>query len=420
MPYERKTETINSSKEFRDLLSHFSKTSDVAKILSKERISKDILVGNHVDYISISESDPSKISYLTNDRVKLIISKGECLWTSPIRFCCKPGSFVSKILKGIDSKSIETFSNQYRSFASKEQFRFEILKGESIPLAYIDLNYASQRGSLGTSCMKYEKCQDYFGIYENNSCVSILVMKNKNDLILGRALLWNFTSVTVPSKKYKIMDRIYTIKDEDYSHYFKNWAHDNDYIHKKFQNWTKTLEFEGTDVSPEMRIGIPLDEAHFDNYPYLDTFKWLDTKDKILYNYIPDNFNHSSRYKNISLPDGYSTDFDFLAFDEIDRCWIYKSDSISINIDSISIATSVNNCTWSETLDRYLLLSESHWNVDLQDNIYRDLSRVDPSIIQARVDLITSRNSLYSDTNRSTLNSLREISSTFIYDNIEF
>lgn len=389
MPYERKTETINSSKEFRDLVSKFNKTSEVAKTLSKIMIPKEHLVDNHVDYISVSESDPTKISYLTKDRINSIIKSGGCLWTSPTRFCCKPGSFVGKLLKNIDSKSVETFSNQYRSFSTKEVFRFEIISGDAIPNSYNELNYASQRGSLGASCMKYERCQSFFDIYSKNKCVSVLVMKNQNDLIIGRSLLWNFIYGV---SDYKIMDRIYTVKDEDYAHYFKNWAHDNGYIYKKHQNWTNTLEFEGDVVSKsEIKLQIPLDVSDFKHYPYLDTFKWLDIKGKFLYNYIPDNFHVSQRYRNISLPDGYSADFDYLILDEISKNWIYKQDSALVMTNSGNIRTSINNCAWCETLDMYILSSEASWNEKLQDTIYTDLSRVDPEVIKARIKSIEAR-----------------------------
>ncbi len=390
MPYERKTETINSSVEFRNFLNKFIRTSEIARILSNERIYKEILIDNHVDYLSISESDSSKISYLTPERIKLLASRGECLWTSPSRFCCKPGSFVSKILSGMDPKSIESFSNQYRSLSLEEEFKFEILKGESIRDSYFESKYASQSGSLGISCMKYEKCQRYFSIYEKNKSVSMLCMINKNGLIIGRSILWDFTW---NSKDYKIMDRIYTIKDESYSHYFKNWAHDNGYVYKKYQNWANSLQFEGVGSIPELKVGIPLEESIFTFYPYMDTFKWLDTKDNILYNHIPESMSDTSgssdRYKCLTLPDGYTSGIDYLAFDDIERNWIYKGDSIVVNSLSGYIRTSVHNCCWSEILSSHILSSESIWREDLRDNIYSDLSRMDPDQIKLRLDQMT-------------------------------
>ena len=45
--------------------------------------------------------------------------------------------------------------------------------------------------------------------------------------------------------KFKLMDRIYTICDEEYSSYFKKWASKNDYLHKKEQNW-HNIHLKGT------------------------------------------------------------------------------------------------------------------------------------------------------------------------------
>ena len=382
MPYERKTVDINTSEKFKNFLQLFKKTSDIADILCKDRVPKDSILENHVDYISISEEDPTKISYLTKERIEFIKNNGECLWTSSKRFHCKPGSFISKILKDIPAKSIETFSNQFKSLAIKQDFRFEVVSGESVKEYYYYETYASQRGSLGASCMKYEKCQSYLGLYSNNQeVVKMLIMKSSNDLILGRALLWDFTW---EGNNFKIMDRIYTTKDEDLSLYFKNWADSNGYIHKKNQNWANTMQFEGLD-NQEIKVGIKLSEAQFDLFPYLDTFKWVDLKSKIIYNHLPDYFKKDDKYHRILCsPEGHAEYSDFLALDEIDRSWVYKNDIIDVD----GIMTSTSNCVWSDTLNKWILRRDSKWSPELRDNIYSDMSRMDQSLLKRRSEFI--------------------------------
>ncbi len=381
MPYERKTVDINSSEKFKNFLSRFKKTSEVADLLSKDRVPKESILENHIDYISISEEDNTKISYLTKDRIDLIKARNECLWTSPRRFHCKPGSFVSKILTGIPPKSVETFSNQFKSFATQQEFRFEIVEGETISECYGYELYASQRGSLGASCMKYEKCKDYFEIYSKNpERVKMLVMRDPRDRILGRALLWNFTW---EGKDYKIMDRIYTIKDEDLSIFFKNWATENGYLYKKHQNWTNTLQWEGSDL--EMKVGIEIENVKFDFYPYLDTFKWIDFEKKIIYNYLPEYFKRDSKYHRIiCTPEGHTEFSDYLAFDEIGRCWGYRGDIISVD----GIMTSTGHCVWSDTLNRYILRRDSTWSEQLRDNIYIDKDRMDANLVKLRLEFL--------------------------------
>lgn len=372
---------IHLSDKLKNLLSKFKKTSNIAYTLSKEKIEMSSLVDNHIDYLSISEEDPTKISYLTKDRIELIKTRNECLWTSPKRFHCKPGSFVLKIFKNASPKDIELFSNQFKSFVSKQEFKFEIVNGESIRKYYGHETYSSQSGSLGASCMKAERCQKYLEIYcKNPNVVKMLIMKNNNDLILGRAILWEFHW---ENQNYKIMDRIYTSKDEDLSIFFKNWATENGYLYKKHQNWANTFQFEGSDS--EIMAGIKLENIQFSYYPYMDTFKWIDLENQIVYNHKPEYFTKNNQNHRLACgPEGLTESPDYLSFDEISRNWGYKLDIIEVD----GIMTSSNNCVWSETLDRYILKRDSVWNDELRDNIYADRSRMDIKLISKRLDLL--------------------------------
>jgi len=379
--------TINISEKFKEILLEIKDTSEVANLLLNG-VPEENLVKDPIDWISISESDPTKISYLNSDRVISINKSGGDLWTSPMRYHCKPGSFVSKILKGISPKSVEIFSNQYKSHLYEKQFHFRIVSGSDIVYNYLSTSYQNQNGSLGASCMKYDKCEQYFGIYEkNDDVVKMLVMTSHNGFVMGRALLWDFQS---GGKSWKVMDRIYTIKDEDYSHFFKKWAIQNGYIWKKFQNWGNTIQFIGKDGElGELRLDIQLKNWKFKHYPYLDTFKWFDSEMGTLHNYLPSHFDiKDSRFQLLTIPDGRGESCDYLQFDDIDRNWIYKSESI--RIEDRNIVTNCNNCDWSETLDRYILKSESVWNEELQDNIYKDLSKIDPLILEERIKHVKS------------------------------
>jgi hypothetical protein len=257
----------------------------------------------------------------------------------------------------------------------------EIVEGDKISEYYGYETYASQRGSLGASCMKYEKCKNYFQIYSKNpQNIKMLIMRDSRDLILGRALLWNFTW---ESKEYKMMDRIYTVKDEDLSIFFKNWATENGYLYKKNQNWTNTLQWEGSES--EIKVGIGIENIEFDFYPYLDTFKWVDFEKKIIYNYLPDYFTTENKYhRTMSIPEGYCEWSDYLALDEISRCWSYKADILNID----GVMTSTNNCVWSDTLNKYILKRDSIWSEQLRDNIYIDKEKMDVDLVKARLEFL--------------------------------
>jgi hypothetical protein len=235
MSYERKTYDLFISEELKEILTSIESESLVAQLLLRKRHDKDSLVDSPVNFISVSSSDRTKLAYLSADRIESI--DPSLYWSSSRRFAVKPGSFVTKLFKDIPSKEVEKFSNLYRSQANKPSFTFSVVKGETIRGYYHFESYASEKGSLGASCMKHDNCQDYMNIYvDNREQVKMLAMLNQDGRLMGRALLWDFDS-------YKIMDRIYTTCDEDLQFFFKKWATDNGYLYKAEQNWFNTLFF---------------------------------------------------------------------------------------------------------------------------------------------------------------------------------
>ena len=90
--YERKTSDIFISDQLRNILEIFKDKSEVAKNLLYKRLNKDILVDEHINFICVSKNDPTKISYLSQDRIENIAkSETDDYWTTPKRFAFKPG-----------------------------------------------------------------------------------------------------------------------------------------------------------------------------------------------------------------------------------------------------------------------------------------------------------------------------------------
>lgn len=354
-PYSRKTSDIFISEKLRILLEQFKNASEIAKSLLYRRVPVETLVDSHVNYICISESDPTKISYLTQDRIsKIETSTSDDYWTSTQRFHCKPGTFVGKIFKDVPSKEIEKFSSLFKSFSNRGEFSFEVISGDRIIEFYNHEKYASQRGSLGASCMKLARCGDYLDLYTKNpDKISMLIMKAPTQLIIGRALLWNFID-EISGENVKIMDRIYTIQD-DWDFSFKKWATDNEYLYKSKQSWANTLQFEN-DITPqkEIKLSMKLNSYLYRFYPYLDTFKWIDVEKGILYNYLPDDFddnNHNHRL--LIFSDGRYERSRYLGFDDIERDWSYRADLVYLEDEKMW--TDFSNCKWIESLNKYVL-----------------------------------------------------------------
>jgi hypothetical protein len=315
MPHERKTIDILISDELREILTVIESESLVAALLLKKRHAIEELVDSPVNFISISQKDKGKISYLSQDRIDSL--DADEYWSSSRRYMAKPGAFVGKIFKNIPAKEVEIFSNLLRSQLMKVPFRFDVVKGDFIKDFYYYENYDSnERGSLGVSCMKHEHCQKYFDLYtENKENISMLVMFNDNDRLIGRALLWDFSS-------NKIMDRIYTKNDEELSFHFKQWATQNGYLYKSEQNWYNTLFFEqiGTGKKElKLEIKLPKIRQHF--YPYMDTFKFIDLENDTLYNYLPED---TRNIRVLCSSDGGKHGSEYLVFDQIDRVFRYR------------------------------------------------------------------------------------------------
>lgn len=354
MAYLRKTSDIIISNNLRELLLRIENNSEVARLLLKQRHPVETLVDNHVNYIMISKSDNTKISYIPADRLDKV-DESDC-WHSSMRFISKPGGFVSKLFKNIPAKDIEIFANLYKSQVNRPEHELKIVSGKEIEQWYHADRYSYQGGSLGISCMKYDKCVNYFDIYTKNDKVTMLLMLNNDNYLMGRALLWDFDG-------HKIMDRIYTINDEKYSFVFKKWADENGYMYKHEQKWNNTLYFESNGRKIYSELSMKLDNFQFDRYPYLDTFKFLD-REGMLYNYIPKD---KSVYTLIS-PDGERYSGNYLAFDGITKQLHHYGETVEINY--LNCRVYQGNLRWSDINNTHILPQDSIFREDIDDHVF--------------------------------------------------
>jgi hypothetical protein len=358
MAYERKTFDLIISEELRTVLLEIESDSLVAQLLLKKRHDKEDLVEDPINFISVAH-DKTKISYLTTDRIAKIEDPSQ-YWSSSRRFAVKPGGFISKLFKNISAKEVEKFSNLYRAQSNKASFTLSVVDGLKM-LTYYHINsYAQERGTLGASCMKYDNCQDYLGIYtHNHNKVKMLVMLNSEGGLMGRALLWDFDT-------HKIMDRIYTIADEEFAFQFKKWATDNGYLYKSEQNWYNTLNFENLSTpKQELKLSIKLDNFQFRRYPYVDTFKFFDEEKGLLLNYIEGN-----EFRTLCASDGGKYGSDYLAFDDIDRVLRHRGDSVYVRY--LDIRTSHSNVQYSEIHDQYILCKDARYDEEIGEYIYNE------------------------------------------------
>ena len=206
------------------------------------------------------------------------------------------GRFVRAILTKAGHKftdaEIEQFVYKYRAEVEKEKDvlnrRFKVVEGNDIKKYYHKSQYEGESGSLGSSCMRYDRCQNYLSIYTDNSQCKLLLLMSETDpdKICGRAILWEMEPYELSTK---VMERIYSIRTAD-EQLFKEWAIANKYWFKSRQDFNEytNFEFHKEDETVETRQGefsVQLDKkGDYSNYPYMDSFKYYDPSKGILYN----------------------------------------------------------------------------------------------------------------------------------------
>ena len=365
MSQERKTVDIIISDDLKNVLLEIQ-DSQVAQLLVKGTHFEDELADDYVNFISISKKDLTKISYLTKERYE-VLTIDEC-WATTKRIMAKPGGFISKVFKNISDKEVEKFSTLFRSEVSKPKLNFQVFEGEEIKNFYHYSSYCERNGgSLHASCMKYDNCQSYLDIYTKNpdNCKIVVLFDNDDTKrIIGRALLWHFDD-------HKLMDRIYTINDEAYQFYFKQWASKNGYYFKSEQNWFNTKQFEMLG-SEKLNLNLILDLPNnkFDKVPYMDTFKFMDYEGK-LYNYQP----KGTEYYTLTDTGGRKNGYDHLITDYIDGILRYRGEAYRLRYletDDDRVYTHPNNCEYSEIMDTYILKNHCVKHEILKDYIFND------------------------------------------------
>jgi hypothetical protein len=209
------------------------------------------------------------------------------------------GSLIQSLLKKsgeeVDGSELEDFVVKFNSEVKSRKeniFRdFQIVKGEDIRTYYLYSSYESDEHTLGSSCMRHGRCQDYLDIYvKNPNQVSMVVLfSEKNpDKIRGRAILWTNPKYGLrdlmfpkPGAKSSItqyegkpfMDRIYINNSPD-TELFKKFAKKNGFIYKKDQDYSKTGFMLGDEITEIQKIEVKIENTSFDQYPYVDTLTY--------------------------------------------------------------------------------------------------------------------------------------------------
>ena len=246
--------------------------SDTKCIIRHNRIKYNILPTNFMTSLDKVFLNFSNYTQTNNDFDKVKSDFPESTWSEKI---ITPIEIELSIKNNITitPSDIEKFTNEFislvKSSRSDENSVLDIVSGDDISYWYDLENYQGPMGKLGSSCMSgSEAAENFLDLYTvNTKNISLLVLKNKNNKLVGRALLWNLDDGRV------FMDRIYTANDSD-DNIFVNYAIEKEYIYRNtpaggFKYFQKGIELDpGT-------LKVTLDDFDFDNYPYVDTLKYL-------------------------------------------------------------------------------------------------------------------------------------------------
>jgi hypothetical protein len=189
------------------------------------------------------------------------------------------GRFVNRLLTvskiSFTTKELETFVNNFKAqydMIINETFKdLKLVKGLDIRKYYSANKYSEpSSGTLWNSCMSYDRCQSFLDIYVENPNVQLLILKNEEDKIRGRALVWKLDD---PDRTF--MDRVYTINDSDIN-LFIDYAKRKNWLYKDKQSSDILRISEGPKVSCSLYKGeedMSFLEAM--QYPYMDTLCYL-------------------------------------------------------------------------------------------------------------------------------------------------
>jgi hypothetical protein len=187
------------------------------------------------------------------------------VWNYKKRYHTSVGKLIRRIFKDkYSDRDITTFSESYASLItiSNPLYDFRIMEGQQIKWAYDEDNYHAHSNTLGSSCMRYERCQSYFEMYTRDpSKVKIGVLMRANK-VAARAILWNLGNQWA-------YDRIYSTKTET-------------------ENLLKTA-LESANYKriwqTSERYSVKIDLTGINQFPYVDTLYCYHPDDQVLSNY---------------------------------------------------------------------------------------------------------------------------------------
>lgn len=292
------------------------------------------------------KTDAFEVSFLPKGCTPEYTKSGR--WAKKNRQSGKPGKIIQKVIRtGVFSNSdYEKFVYALKALWSYGGYEIKLVKGEDIRYWYNSENYYAITNTLGNSCMSHEECSGYFDLYCTQPECQMLIALKENKLA-ARALVW-----TIEDKTF--MDRVYYIEDSLYN-IFVNYAKENKWYIRK----SNCLLSDGDDqrfLSPKDNYTEPVTE-HFvlnlvkiyHEWPYIDTFRYLDLDNEVLTTY-----SRRDTYTCSSTDGTYQDSEDWGEY-ECTNCGCTYSDEDDMVYSEYYDEAGCPNCMeWSELVDDWV------------------------------------------------------------------
>ena len=310
----------------------------------------------------IEKEEPDYLDDLeSNYYLKRVTMNVPEIWTKH-RTSTTIGKVVNKLFpskykpNGVPGEDIESFANLVKLERTKLENafeRFRIVDGKDIVKYYNSNTYddrADYGSNLGSSCMRYSRCENYIEFYAKNPGVKLVILmsdeEDQKDRITGRALLWDIEYIDSEPVDRKFMDRIYVIFDSDTA-LFKEYAKKNGWLYKSRQTMCDDEKIHDTldDSDNSMELETPRCFRETGEYPYMDTMKYYNYDRRFLTNRNDDNgdtiyFLEDTGGGYEGRGGGIYVDFygDYIDEDDLIYCelgddWRYPDDAIYIECE---------------------------------------------------------------------------------------
>lgn len=369
---------LSTSDDFRKIIHDMPSNDEIADILFII-IKTGTDIKTNYNAIDFSKENNDEVTFIPDTQYQRFTKDGQDPWAKT-KSISKIGRMIRQILndnpeacknKKYNDSDIEVFVNSYKNTWNKKygmtNRKIEVVTGDKILYWYKSDNYLSSDGTLGNSCMRYEKCNDFMKIYADNPDKISMVILTEDDKLIGRALIWKLDKSNNGKKIY--LDRVYVANDSDYQ-FITDWVITN--VCGNDKNIMGSFKQQDT-----YGMICNLNKVLFDKYPYADTFKFLHVKlvdgNKTDDGFISESFNKTDGYIIYSIQevDGESNCKTHQYSNYLSK-WIPKDDSVFIkSIDSYVPSELTKICRY---YSRHFLISDVIFSEKMNDWIPIDKS----------------------------------------------